>query len=146
MRRHKSREQKMRIVLITCLCWVGLLLAPYAAAQDTVDTEKAPATDSDGVGPGQGEKGKGQNETTGTQTWGGGPKSGKLQEEWLKWIMDIKDAPPGYIPVPPGTKPKPKDPLECARVLVFYYENSDELQDASKEMKAHMEGPCLPGG
>ena len=142
----------MRFFLLTVCLSIGVLLAPTTIAQGTIDTEKAPATDSEGVGPGSESdaKNKAGGTTTvgGTQTWGGGPKSGQLHEDWRAWILAIKDAPKGFIPLPPTSEPAPKDPLECGRVMSFYYNNSDELQDDKtlRAMEDHMKVPCKPAG
>lgn len=139
----------MKSILPAGLICMGMLFAPAAMAQ--VSTEKAPATDSEGVGSEQQaetEKSKSDAASGSTQTWGGGPKSGALHEDWMKWMMAIKDAPKGFIPVPPPStkEPAPEDPAECGRVLAFYYENSDDLQEGSvlKAMEGHL-APCKPG-
>lgn len=138
----------MKLALATSAVCAAIFFAPASFAQETIDSQKAPSTDGEGVGSEQQAKKeqKKSSSSGGKQTWGGGPKSGKLSEEWAAWIMSIKDAPKGFIPVPPAQGPgAPKDAGECGRVMKFYFENSDNLQEDGvlQAMESHM-GPCLP--
>lgn len=119
---------------------LGVVLAPAALAQGTIETEKAPATDSEGVDPNQkAETEAGEKTAGGETTVGGGPKHSMLHEEWRKWLVDLKTAPPGFIPVPPRDKePEPRDPLECAHVVSMYQDDPDRLNEHSGTMKEHM--------
>lgn len=107
---------KIRILMVAAALGGAMPLALNAQEK----TEPV-ATDDGGMSPEQqAETEKKKATDKKPQTWGGGPKSGALHEDWLAWINLVSLKPELPTPKFPTGKPMPSDPAECATKIQDY--------------------------
>lgn len=123
---------KVKSMHIRHLIAATALTSLISVAANAQDKTEPVATDSEGVSPEQQAKTekKKANEKK-TQTWGGGPKSGALHEDWIAWINLVSLKPELPTPKFPTGTPAPSDPAECAIKIQDYRTtpHRDEMGD-----------------